>query len=245
MNSAVDFGYPWALAWGHLLVAAAGAAVAWLMRRRRWLCGALALVAVWALSAWVMMYFVLGINSRGALPTANFLRGSAGRVLDMGAGTGRSALMVLEERPGTTLVALDEFGHSFDHHFGGRGASKLRANLQAAGVESRVTIQQGDMRQMPFEAASFDGIISAYAIDHLNRKGVEAAFAEARRVLKPGGEFLLMVTHKDAFMTYTVGPLLLHSRFPNAAAWIAGLEHAGFRVVEHGAQPITHYFVAR
>ena len=43
---------------------------------------------------------------------------SAGVVLDLGAGTGRSSIMVLLERPGVTLVASDLFGASFNQHFG-------------------------------------------------------------------------------------------------------------------------------
>jgi hypothetical protein len=38
----------------------------------------------------------------------------------MGAGAGRSSLMVLEARPQTTVVALDLFGESYQEHFGSR-----------------------------------------------------------------------------------------------------------------------------
>ena len=122
-----------------------------------------------------------------------------GKVLDLGAGTGRSSIMVLAERPQTTLVALDLFADSFDSHFG-HGETpqqRLLTNLKAAGVDKRVTIETADMRKLPFEPASFDGIISCYAIDHLRREGVTQTLAEASRVLKPSGEFLLMIVGKD------------------------------------------------
>ena len=106
--------------------------------------------------------------------------------------------MVLEARPQTTVVALDLFTDSYREHFGpgGSGPERLLANLRAAGVEQRATVQASDMRKLPFEPATFDAVVSTYAIDHLNRDGAERSLREAARVLKPGGEFLLMVIHK-------------------------------------------------
>jgi ubiquinone/menaquinone biosynthesis C-methylase UbiE len=121
------------------------------------------------------------VNGRASMPTQNFLRSGSGRILDLGAGTGRSSIMVLEARPKATLVALDLFGGSFDTHFGG-GVSpqqRLLSNLTAAGVEDRATIMQADMRKLPFEPATFDAIVSSYAIDHLTAK------ASMKRSMKP------------------------------------------------------------
>ncbi|MDQ6698618.1 MAG: class I SAM-dependent methyltransferase [Acidobacteriota bacterium] len=207
------------------------------------LCG----IAVWSVAALVAARFVLNINGRAALPTQNFLRSGAGRVLDMGAGTGRSSIMVLEARPQTTLVALDLFGESYERHFG-TGTSpqeRLLANLKAAGVEKRVTIQSGDMRELPFGPAAFDAIVSAYAVDHLNRQGVQKALAEAARVLKPDGEFLMMLIGKDPWLQFTFGPLLLHGGTRGAEWWTSRLQEAGFQVVEHGMRPATLYLLAR
>jgi SAM-dependent methyltransferase len=129
-----------------------------------------------------------------ALPTPSFLASGSGRVLDMGAGSGRSAIMALEARPKCTLVALDLFGEQYDKHFGTDGKTqdvtqigreRLLANFRAAGVEQRASIQPGDMRHMPLEAASFDAIVNAYAIDHLNTEGIRQSLAEGARVLKP------------------------------------------------------------
>jgi tRNA1(Val) A37 N6-methylase TrmN6 len=77
-------------------------------------------------------------------------------VFDMGAGAGRSAIMVLEARPQTTVVALDLCGDSYEHHVGAGVSpqSRLTANLKAAGLEQRAAIQTGDMRRLPFEITS-------------------------------------------------------------------------------------------
>ena len=52
---------------------------------------------------------------------------------------------------------------------GQTGQERLLSNLKAAGVEQRATIQTGDMRKLPFEAATFDAVVSTYAVDHLGR----------------------------------------------------------------------------
>jgi ubiquinone/menaquinone biosynthesis C-methylase UbiE len=203
--------------------------------------------ALWATAAFLVARFELNINGRGALPTQSFLRSGTGRVIDLGAGTGRSTIMVLEARPLSTVVALDLFGASFEQHFGPGETpqQKLLANLKAAGVESRATIQTGDMRKLPFDSGTFDAAVSAYAIDHLNGEGSRQALAEVARVVKPGGDFLLMVVGKEPWVHFAFGPLLAHmgTRGPNY--WPTGLKEAGFQVLEQGTRPGTFYVLAR
>lgn len=249
MKEQFDFGYPWWISYGHLVVVVIAAAFLALGHARKWSKVPMLLlsaVLLWSTAAFVAARFVLNVNGRSAMPTQNFIPSGKGRVLDMGAGTGRSSIMVLEARPQTTLVALDLFGESYDEHFG-PGASpqeRLLANLKAAGVERRVTIQAGDMRQLPFKSAEFDAIVSSYAVDHLNRDGVQKSLAEADRVLKPGGELLLMLIAKDPWLQFTFGPLLLHGGTRGLPWWTSRLQEAGFQVVEHGMRPATLYMLA-
>ena len=249
-NSQLDFGYPWWLSYGHLIVLAPALALLLLGYVRKWskwpmiTLGALTL---WSSAAFLLVHFVVDVNGRPSLPTQSFLRSGTGRVLDLGAGTGRSSIMVLEARPQTTLVALDLFGESFERHFG-RGESpqqRLLRNLKAAGVEQRVTIETSDMRKLSFEDASFDAIVSSYAVDHLNREGISQALAEAARVVKPGGEFLLMLVSNDTWVKFLFGPMLSHGGARGSAWWNTRVKEAGFQVVEEGTAPATLYFLAR
>ena len=236
MQSQIDFGYPWWVSYGQLAVLAVVLPIWLLGARRKWpkvwlvLIGA---VVVWALAASMVARFHLNPNERASLPTQSFLASGAGKVLDMGAGTGRSTLMVLEARPQSTVVALDLFGKSYDQHFGAgqSGEERLLANLRVAGVEKRATIQVGDITKLPFEAASFDG--------------VKSALSEAERALRPGGEFLLMVISKDLWLRVALGPLLLHSGMRGPEGWTSLLREAGFQLVEQGRQPATLYFLGR
>jgi ubiquinone/menaquinone biosynthesis C-methylase UbiE len=249
-NAQLDFGYPWWLSYGHLPVLAFAAAlllIGYLRKWSKWPMVLLGALVLWSSAAFLVARCALDINGRASLPTQNFLRPGVGRVLDMGAGTGRSSIMVLEARPRSTLVALDLFGDSFDLHFG-RGESpqqRLQSNLKAAGVDQRVTIQTADMRELPFERAAFDAVVSAYAIDHLNRQGIQQAIGEAARVVKPGGDFLLMVVGKEPWAQFAFGPLLMHAGTRGTAWWTARIEEAGFQIVEAGTRPGTLYVLAR
>ena len=101
------------------------------------------------------------------------------------------------------------------------------------------------MRKLPFETAAFDAIISAYAIDHLNRQGIDQALGEAARVVKPGGDFLLMLIAKELWVQFTFGPLPTHRGPRGSAWWTARLQEARFKVLEEGTRPGTLYLLAQ
>lgn len=247
ISNQIDFGYPWWLNFGHLTIffpSLLAMAAGWRRRWPRWAMAALGLAAVWS-GAGFFIVRSLGANRAGELPTQNFLRSGKGRVLDLGAGTGRSSIMVLQSRPETTLVALDLFGDSFSAHFGNKQDPKerLQRNLAAAGMEDRTSIVTSDMRKTPFEDRSFDAAVSAFAIDHLGREGSRAALGEVYRVLKPGGEFLMILVANDAWAKFAFGPLLTHGGLPGPEWWRREASRTGFRVAEEGASPLTLYFV--
>jgi SAM-dependent methyltransferase len=245
----IDFGYPWWLTYGHLVLLAPALALLFIGYARKW--SKWAMIPIGILAFWSGTGFLavqtFDVNSKASLPTEAFLRSGAGRVLDLGAGTGRSSIMVLTARPQTTLVALDLFGESFDRHFGAGPTpqERLLSNLKAAGVDQRASITKADMRKLPFQAAEFDAIVSSYAIDHLGRDGAREALAEAARVVKPGGDFLLMVIGQDKWLKYTFGPLLMHGGPRGADWWSTRVKEAGFQVVEQGMAPATLYILAR
>jgi SAM-dependent methyltransferase len=249
-NTSLDFGYPWWLNYGHLVILAGAGALLVLGFRRKWARWPMILLAaltLWAGAAFLLIRFGVDINGQATLPTESFLRSGTGRVLDVGAGTGRSSIMVLAARPKVTLVASDLFGDSYAQHFGSAGSpqQRLLANLKAAGVDQRATIATADMRKLPFEPASFDAVVTSYAIDHLSRDGSKQALAEISRVLKPGGELLLSVVENDKWAKFAFGPLLSHGGTRGAAWWAGSVKDAGLQIVEQGTTPATMYILAR
>lgn len=247
-TASIDYGYPWWLSYGHLTILVPSLAALALGYFRDWPIKrmlVLALVAAWAFaSLFVVRSF--GVFGDPQLPTENFLRSGKGRVLDIGAGTGRSSIMLLKARPETTLVASDLFAESYTRHFGHdvRPQDRLLANLKAAGVEQRASIETADMRKLPFPDASFDALVSAYAVDHVGGQGARQALGEAFRVLKPEGEFLLILNASDGWAKFAFGPLLAHgARGP--AWWRDRAEEARFEILEEGTKPATLYLLLR
>ena len=243
-----DFDYAWPWIYGHLIAAVAFAALALtgrVLRWPNWTTIALLVLATWGLSGAAIVHGPLRFSRPLELPTNAFLDSGSGRVLDAGAGSGRSALMVLQSRPRATVVALDRF----EGYYGivDNTPDRLRANARAAGVEARLEAAVGDMRKMPFEEAVFDAAVSAYAIDHLGREDVERTLAEVARVLRPNGQFLLMVINQDAWVRVALPFLYGHGYFGGRSVpdrWHAQLTAAGLSVVEAGTRPATLFFLA-
>ena len=151
--------------------------------------------------------------------------------------------MVLLSRPAARVVALDNFSATY---IDDNSPRKLRVNARAAGVEDRVEVQVGDMRAMPLASESFDAAVSAYAIDHLGSDGVVRSLAEVARVLRPRGEFLLMIFNRDGWARLAYPFVHGHGyygRAPAADRWRARLTTAGFDIIEQGTRPATLYFL--
>jgi ubiquinone/menaquinone biosynthesis C-methylase UbiE len=108
------------------------------------------------------------------------------RVLDVGCG--RGLLLIGAARrvgPGDKAVGIDLW-RTRDQS--GNDPEVTKRNAVAEGVDERIELHTGDMTQMPFADASFDAIVSTYAIHNVpTRAGRSKALQEIARVLAPGG----------------------------------------------------------
>jgi SAM-dependent methyltransferase len=59
------------------------------------------------------------------------------------------------------------------------------------------SVVQGDLAALPFAPATFDAVVSYYAVIHVPRDEHGRVFDEFRRVLRPGGRALLCLGHSD------------------------------------------------
>lgn len=105
---------------------------------------------------------------------------TAGKVLDVGTGTGLLAIEFAKEIPGVEVVGLDLSDVALE---------LARDNAQESGVSSRVSFQKGDAEDTPFEDDTFDLVISGNTL-HLLKNPVRM-FDEIHRVLKPNGRFFV------------------------------------------------------
>ena len=69
--------------------------------------------------------------------------------------------------------------------------SLARRQLSRSGCEARIgTLIESSAASVPFPDGAFDGVIEACVFQHLPKAEREAAFAEVRRLLRPGGLFV-------------------------------------------------------
>lgn len=101
-------------------------------------------------------------------------------VLDMGCGTGRFTVPMAEKV--RKVTGLDLCPAMIE---------KAREKAQERGVE--VEFKEGDMTNLPYEDGTFDVVTSMVALMHIPLELRQTAFAEAARVLRPGGRMIINV----------------------------------------------------
>lgn len=110
-------------------------------------------------------------------------------LLDVGCGSGLLLIGAAKRLPHGMAVGVDIWRR--EDLSNNRRQTTLR-NARLEGVAERVTVEEGDARQLPFGAAAFDAVISLNALHNMApREERERALTEIVRVLKPGGACLI------------------------------------------------------
>ena len=147
------------------------------------------------------------------------------RLLDIGAGTGMLLGELAERYPAAELIGLDlAFGMSLT----------ARANLAAHSFAKFLT---GDAERLPFGNSVFDLVVSTSTFQWL--ESLDRVFAEASRVLAPGGWFAftlfgertlfeLRTSYRTAWEHTGRGPEVRTHTFHSLAGVEAMLGRAGF-----------------
>lgn len=102
------------------------------------------------------------------------------RVLDLGCGTATLTIMIKRSHPQSEVIGLD--GDPAVLTIGREKAAK-------AGVD--ITLDQGMAFEIPYPDGSFDRVLSSLVFHHLTTENKEHTLREVKRVLRPGGEFVL------------------------------------------------------
>jgi len=147
--------------------------------------------------------------------------------------TGREAVLDAGCCAGHTAAALAPFARSVVAFDLSERMLAVTAQLAAARGLTNLTTRQGDVEALPFDDASFDLVVSRYSAHHWPHP--QAALAEIRRVLKPGGRFLLddIVSVDDYTADTHLQTIELlrdpsHVRDHPPGEWLALLRGAGF-----------------
>lgn len=99
----------------------------------------------------------------------------AGRILDLGSGTGVTAESMLTRHPRASLVGIDASEHMLAH-----------ARRLVPGATFLVRRLED-----PVPPGPFDLVVSAFAIHHLDARGKAGLFGRVAAVLAPGGRFVV------------------------------------------------------
>ncbi len=110
-------------------------------------------------------------------------------VLDVGCGSGMLLNGAAARLQSGAALGIDIWAE----HSGGGSKELLMKHARAEKVDGRIKFQEADARKMPFEDASFDVILSSWALHHisLSKDDFENACREMIRVLKPGGTIVV------------------------------------------------------
>jgi demethylmenaquinone methyltransferase/2-methoxy-6-polyprenyl-1,4-benzoquinol methylase len=112
-----------------------------------------------------------------------------GRILDIATGTGDLALEALRQCPHAQVVGLDfvpEMLALAQQKAAATWEAKKHRNPQSPKSQTEyLNLTAGDALQIPFPDATFDGVVTGFALRNVTN--IPAAFAEMARVTRPGG----------------------------------------------------------
>jgi ubiquinone/menaquinone biosynthesis C-methylase UbiE len=128
-------------------------------------------------------------------------KGGAGDVLDLACGSGHQTLAWAER--GFSVTGLD-----FDRDLLHAG----RARFARAGARTPAAWAQADATRLPFRGGSFDAVFNNSLLEHV--PDWRAVLAEAARVLRPGGVFVMYTTNRACPIQQEVNGFPFYSWLP-------------------------------
>jgi demethylmenaquinone methyltransferase/2-methoxy-6-polyprenyl-1,4-benzoquinol methylase len=126
-------------------------------------------------------FLSLGIDIRWRKKAIKLLAKSKPKlILDVATGTGDFAIETLKLNPDQVIgVDISE------------GMLEVgRKKMKARGIDHKIDLRLGDSENLPFEENKFDAVIVAFGVR--NFENLEKGLTEMQRVLKPGGQLVVL-----------------------------------------------------
>lgn len=107
-----------------------------------------------------------------------------GKALDIGTGSGRTAVYLAKRYPSAHVVGIDYWGNPWTY-----SNSICDRNAEIEGVADRVSFQRASAVSLPFGDGEYDLVVSNFVFHSVNVGSRISLIREALRVLKDGGAF--------------------------------------------------------
>lgn len=139
------------------------------------------------LAGWAMRLVNARVNALAI--EALCLRGGE-TVLEIGCGPGQALQLLLASSLGVTVTGIDHSTVMI------RQAAALNADAMRQG---RLTLLNCDFTLLPFKSGTVDAILAVNVAYFMQ---TTEALGECRRVLRPGGQIVIYVTHTDSMRNW-------------------------------------------
>jgi ubiquinone/menaquinone biosynthesis C-methylase UbiE len=154
------------------------------------------------------------------------------RVLDVGCGTGAQTLPAAEVAGPGNVSGIDPSPEMLE---------RAREKAERSGLE--IDFRAAAMEKLPYPDGEFDVVLSSFMLHHLPEDVIRAGVAEVRRVLKPGGRFLIADMVSGRSFTGRIIGLLGHAHKLSGLERIEStLKENGFGTVEEMPSKQGHFF---
>jgi demethylmenaquinone methyltransferase / 2-methoxy-6-polyprenyl-1,4-benzoquinol methylase len=140
--------------------------------------------------------------------------GPVRRILDLGCGTGELTRLTARHFPAAGVVGVD---------FTSAMLTVARRRTTAPSDSGRISYARATAMRLPFPDGAFDLATNAFLARNL--VDLDAALAEMRRVLRPGGVLLVLEITEPVSPTFGA---LFHAYFDHVVPWLgAAVDSAG------------------
>lgn len=138
-------------------------------------------------------------------------------VVDIGCGDGRLSIHLA--RLGNIVTGIDVSDVALE-------SAKIALSQVDPSLAARVRLAKGDARNLPIPDAGMDVAVSCDFVEHITRDMFLQHLAEVRRILKPGGFYVLYTPSR----LYSTGPSGLHLQEYSIGDLATIARQAGFQI---------------
>jgi ubiquinone/menaquinone biosynthesis C-methylase UbiE len=137
------------------------------------------------------LYVFTGVGTNRFSRTAELMELKGNEyVLDVGTGTGRTAIQMTKRLTTGKLVGIDIWDTM---ELGGNSPERAYKNAEIEGVKDKVEFKFGNVLEIPFDDDVFDIVTCSSVLNNLSgEKNRIKALKEILRVLKPKGKLMLL-----------------------------------------------------